>query len=97
MSIELIKNKHLPVAVIALILGFIPTWYFSIELKPLAISAIDFMSYPAVLIAVGGLGVFAQIFENKYVWGKLLNLEDNISFLGLSIGFTIGFIGLGRW
>ena len=60
----------------------------------------------AIYNAIGYLGFFflinlpaagLQFIENKFLWGRILSLKDNLSFFGVSVGFGIGLFSLGKW
>lgn len=97
MSIEIIKARHTPLAFSMMLAGYIATRYVATDLYELVNNLYETLTYPVLFFPMALSGVVFQYFENKYCWSKLLNLADHYSFMGVSIGATVGLLSLSLW
>lgn len=97
MAMEVIKNKHLPLALVLMFISFIVTNYLGQPLKSSIESLYSLITLSGVIISFGLIGTGLQYLENKYIWSHLLSLEDNLSFYGVSLGAAICLMGIGKY
>ena len=97
MSIKIIKAKHTPLALVLIFTSYFSVRMLAADMAEHISIVFSVLSYAVTIILFGLIGVAIQYAENKYIWGRFLNLSDNLGFLGLSIGLSIGFISLALW
>lgn len=97
MAIELIKAKHFPLSLVLMLSSYA---LIKSVLEPIASnveSLIYQLTYVGCFFAISLPAVGLQYLENKYLWRRILDFNDNLSFMGLSLGFAVGLISLGIW
>ncbi len=89
MSVELIEKKHFLLSLTIVIVSAAAFYLIArpiseeIRLIHMRITTVGFV------LVVGVTFVFLQYLENLLLWSKLLNLKDNLSFFGVSLGAVV--------
>lgn len=97
MAVEMIKGKHLPLALFVIGVSYVFGRYFAEPLTDHIESLYKAITYCGVFFLVAIPAVGLQFLENKYFWGRFLALNDHLGFLGVSLGLAVGILSLGLW
>ena len=95
MSIEIIKARHTPAAFLIMFLAYSGTRYVASDFAEQIKILYATITYPVAFFPIALAGVGLQYLENKLFWCRFLELTDNHSFMGVSIGAIVGLLSLG--
>ena len=97
MGPELIKARHLPFAIFLGIGGYALARWVASPMGDVIGQLHQTITTAGVFFLVALPAIAIQYAENSLVWSHILDLEDNLSFYGLSLGIAVGLISYGLW
>lgn len=97
MAIEIIKAKHLPLSSILMVISYTVCRSLFSSYSEQIEQLINQVSYLIAFLLISLPCIALQYIENKYLWCRFININDNLSFMGISLGFSLGILSLGLW
>jgi hypothetical protein len=94
---EVIKTRHFFISLPLVLLALFITRNIFIFLVDDLSSLYNEVGYVGYFFIITLPAIGLQIAENKFLWGRFLVFNDNLSFFGLSVGLGIGLFSLGYW